>query len=624
MSSSISIIIPTFDVADYIEPCIKSLQAQTFADFDVVIVNDGSTDDSADLARQTTAGDDRFTVIDQENRGPGPGGGRNGGLQHTRSNRLMFMDSDDALDPLALEQLVQAFDREPDLDMATTSAGRLLGGIVRPSHLHDVSHPRAEQSTTAGASPWLMFDSTPWNKVFRREFFDEVVGRWPEQQLYEDIAPMTAAILEAQAIAVLTERHYLWRVRGAGSITNAQTNIRGDLAQLDQLAVARSKVIRSNKDELLQWFDWKSITQDLLWMTRKLMAIPREGRAQLHSAIRVALQQVDPALVAATLPAVRRCHQAILDQPHNRSTRQVVQRRVSLLQDRRTPEQALASGFHHITLRRQKQDVDGVTFSVSSRTMDLRRAKLRVSASPPWAPFPPEHLATLPAQRSLRNIASFRINVSDVVPVSFDDQDIEQYYIEIVDHAGVSTEITRSIADAVRRRVFPTATASVGPLTVFVDDGRVRLAVGTPTPTIESARVLGDSLLNSGTHRSHADAADHFAAALTPTRPDERVDIPVTTTGNGRFCLELPSNALALLSTEPTWISLLSPANPAIATPFGVAASLRIDRGPSSQALRIESGLFGEAALMLESTSSSRARTLTNELRSYLPAVGRE
>ena len=67
--------------------------------------------------------------------------------------------------------------------------------------------------------------------------------------------------------------------------------------------------------------------------------------------------------------------------------------------------------------------------------MDLRRAKLRVSASPPWAPFPPEHLATLPAQRSLRNIASFRINVSDVVPVSFDDQDIEQYYIEIVDHA---------------------------------------------------------------------------------------------------------------------------------------------------------------------------------------------
>ena len=60
MSSSISIIIPTFDVADYIEPCIKSLQAQTFADFDVVIVNDGSTDDSADLARQTTAGDDRF------------------------------------------------------------------------------------------------------------------------------------------------------------------------------------------------------------------------------------------------------------------------------------------------------------------------------------------------------------------------------------------------------------------------------------------------------------------------------------------------------------------------------------------------------------------------------------
>ena len=136
--------------------------------------------------------------------------------------------------------------------------------------------------------------------MFRREFFDEVVGRWPEQQLYEghrsddcsDPRSTSDRRIDRASLPVA-------EVRGAGSITNAQTNIRGDLAQLDQLAVARSKVIRSNKDELLQWFDWKSITQDLLWMTRKLMAIPREGRAQLHSAIRVALQQVDPALVAA-------------------------------------------------------------------------------------------------------------------------------------------------------------------------------------------------------------------------------------------------------------------------------------------------------------------------------------
>ena len=144
MSSSISIIIPTFDVADYIEPCIKSAASTNVRGLRrrSSLTMDQPTIQPISHARPLQEMD-RFTVIDQENRGPGPGGGRNGGLQHTRSNRLMFMDSDDALDPLALEQLVQAFDREPDLDMATTSAGRLLGGIVRPSHLHDVSHPRS-------------------------------------------------------------------------------------------------------------------------------------------------------------------------------------------------------------------------------------------------------------------------------------------------------------------------------------------------------------------------------------------------------------------------------------------------------------------------------------------------
>jgi len=608
-----------FNVARFITPCIASLQAQTLSDFDVVIVNDGSTDNSADVARQRIAGDGRFTIIDQANSGPGPGGGRNGGLEHTRSNRLMFVDSDDALLPDALQQLVTAFELEPSLDVATTSAGRLLGTIVRPSHLHDVSHPQAQRITTAADSPWLMFDSTPWNKAFRREFFDVVVGQWPEQQLYEDIAPMTTSLLRAQAIAVLTERHYLWRVRGEGSITNAQTSIDGDLAQLDQLAIARHQVVKTASPQLLRWFDWKSITQDLLWMTKKLAVIPIAGREELHAAIRDALLEVDPALVNGTQPALRRCYTSILDRPHSHSTRQITQRRVALLQDRRTPDQALSSGFQLVTLRRQQRDEDGISLVVSSASMDLRGAMLRVSTSAPWAPEPRKILATVPAERSFRAMAKFRIGVSDVLLADVGRARAGSHYLEVIDRAGRSTEVTRSLADALKRRFIAPTDTVAGPLTAFIDDGRVRLQIGIPTPTIESASMRDGALLLYGTSQPTDRLADNFGVTLTSSLPGEYVDVSGTTTPHGQYCVEVPPSAVATLSTQPTWISLPEPDNPAIACPFGVSASIRVDRA-SAAALHVASGPFGEATLFVESNATSRARSLVAETKPFRPA----
>lgn len=611
--SAISIVIPTYNVEAFIGPCIASLQAQTFADFDVVIVNDGSTDNSADVARRLTSDDDRFIVIDQDNRGPGPGGGRNGGLAHTRSDRLLFMDSDDGLTPDAVGALVLAFEDEPDLDIATTSAARMIGATVRPSHFHDISHPHPEACTHVRRSPWLTFDSTPWNKAFRREFFDRVVGTWPEQQLYEDIVPMTRAILAAERIAVLTDRHYLWRSRGEGSITGPQTQVRGDLAQLDQLGVAREFVIATENDELVRWFDWKSLTQDMLWMTRKLTTLEAEPRAQLHGAMRNSLLQIEPALIAATRPPLRRCYDAIIKNT-GKTTATIVANRLALIQDRRPPGQALGEDDQAVSLLRTTADNDGLTMVLASKTIDLRRATLRLRTAPPWSTQVDRAATVEISPASARSsFARFHIATALVEPDSATPAD---YYVEVVERGGPATEITRSLIDAARRRIAGEAKPSNSPLQAYFDDGRVRISSGAAQPAITAAELVGGDLeLRGGVPAGWTDEAR--TACFTQSWPRIVLEGTFELTSSTDFLIRLDAGSLDRLAGHPFVISLLPATNPAIPEPVGVLQTVSVPL--DAAVLRIAPGPFGEGYVQRVGNPSRRAVALLREVQSLAP-----
>lgn len=611
-ASAISVVIPTYNVADFIAPCIASLQAQTFTNFDVVIVNDGSTDRSIEVARQQIDTDERFLVVDQENSGPGPGGGRNGGLAHTRSDRLLFVDSDDALTPDALEALVGAFEVQPGLDIATTSAARLVGAMVRPSHFHDISHPHPEARTHVRRSPWLLFDSTPWNKAFRRDFFDMAVGVWPEQQLYEDIVPMTKAILAAERIAVLNDRHYLWRSRGEGSITGLQTGLKGDLAQLDQLKVAREFVIAADSPELLRWFDWKSLTQDMLWMTRKLTTLEVEQRGVLHDGIRQSLLEIDPALIAATRPPLRRCYDAILKDAGNTTSR-VVANRLSLIQDRRPPDTALAQGDQVVSLLRTSADETGLTLALASTTIDLRRSTVRLRTAPPWsAQASQSPTIELPPAQARRSLATFHIPIQQM-----DLQDLSDYYVEVVETSGATTEITRSLIDAAKRRIAGEAKASDSPLQAYFDDGRVRVSAGAAEPAVTGAALVnGDLELYGNVPAGWSD--DAMTVCLTQSWPRVVLEGEFELTNTDRFLLRMSAASLDELSGQPFFLSLLPAANPGVPKPVGVIKTLSV---PIANAvLRIAPGPFGEGYVQRVGSPQSRAVALWHEVRSLAPA----
>lgn len=98
-----SVIIPAYNASRYIARCIESVKAQAFTDFECIIVNDGSTDDTLALSQSLTAGDARFVLVDIPN--GGVSNARNKGLERATGEYVLFVDADDWVEPTWLQAL---------------------------------------------------------------------------------------------------------------------------------------------------------------------------------------------------------------------------------------------------------------------------------------------------------------------------------------------------------------------------------------------------------------------------------------------------------------------------------------------------------------------------------------
>jgi len=99
----ISVVVPVYNVEKYLRECLDSLANQTFEDFEVICVNDGSDDSSIDILEEYASEDERFKIVSQENKGLS--GARNTGMDYIKGRYLLFLDSDDWLELNALELL---------------------------------------------------------------------------------------------------------------------------------------------------------------------------------------------------------------------------------------------------------------------------------------------------------------------------------------------------------------------------------------------------------------------------------------------------------------------------------------------------------------------------------------
>lgn len=187
MNPAVSVIVPIYNMEAFIEPGVKALLAQTTDDFEVLFIDDGSTDHSAELCEAQIRNVPRFRLCRVPHGGSGPA--RNEGIRRSAGEFLYFFDIDDTLEPDGLERMVRAA-REAKCDLLVfgytlayskeetpvnvpVTPGAYTGDEVRQSYDRFMSGPMAIQGA-------------PWNKLFRRQLAVDNHIEYPALRRHQD------------------------------------------------------------------------------------------------------------------------------------------------------------------------------------------------------------------------------------------------------------------------------------------------------------------------------------------------------------------------------------------------------------------------------------------------------
>lgn len=240
----ISIIVPVFNVEEYLGKCLRSLTAQTHGNIEIIVVNDGSTDRSIDIIRAFAAIDERIVVLDQHvNRGLGAA--RNVGIRKASGGYLMFVDSDDWVDSHTCAELLLAGRDKPDIvvyGLVHWSSGVAKRRVIYQTERLLPGHQYLLDSMRSGG-----FSPTVCNKMFKKRTFHGLT--FPENSKHEDIFYTTVAMGMAETVCTTRKASYYYRKKREGSIT-AALNPRGvdDLFHIYEMLIDE---LRGNSQPIL-------------------------------------------------------------------------------------------------------------------------------------------------------------------------------------------------------------------------------------------------------------------------------------------------------------------------------------------------------------------------------------
>ena len=238
----VSVIVPMYNLSQYILETLDSLKAQELKDVEYLLIDDGSTDDTVSLVEAAITDDPRFHLVTQENKGPSAA--RNHGLRLAHGEYICFVDGDDRLDSSALKLMYEAA-KQYDADMVTGDTHRFDKdhSWPMPSYArHGVSIPGVK---TLKTHPELLHALGPCAKLFRRELVAN--QSFPERiRLGEDQPFVLFALANSKTIVTIDAVVYHYRVREGEtqSLTqNAMTNSLQALKDLFEMESLGSAIL---------------------------------------------------------------------------------------------------------------------------------------------------------------------------------------------------------------------------------------------------------------------------------------------------------------------------------------------------------------------------------------------
>ena len=306
--AEVSIIVPVYQVENYLHKCVDSILAQTFTDFELILVDDGSKDRSGQICDEYAEMDERVKVIHKENSGPSDT--RNRGIEQAAGNYFMFVDSDDYIAPTMVECLYQSilkenadiaacnflysFEDDRNQDFSTNIQWEVVSGA-------EIFYNRKNDRS---CGYWTVV----WNKLYKSKVFGKLrfrAGKYYEDEFWaNDIYQMDIKMV------TIPECLYYYRQHGNNSMktTNSKKNLdilealqdRIDIYLMDETHAAqayrvliysleyleKSKRMITNREEKAKYLQAEKRTKDIVHQLRKrkLTNIQRTSLAFLELA----------------------------------------------------------------------------------------------------------------------------------------------------------------------------------------------------------------------------------------------------------------------------------------------------------------------------------------------------
>lgn len=244
MNELVSIIVPVYGVEKYLNKCVERLVEQSYKNVEIVLIDDGSKDNSGKICDEWARKDCRILVVHQENRGLA--GARNSGVKVSKGEYIAFVDSDDFVEKDFIQVLVTLC-KSKEADIAITNyniidsksckiiaSGKNVGKIFEWSPYQTLKYRSNSKEYFIG--------TIVWNKLFKRELIEKM--SFPEGKLYEDTVYTYDAITRAKKIVYVDRPLYNYRTNREGSILNGGVNYERLNSDLFPLLQKRSLLLR--------------------------------------------------------------------------------------------------------------------------------------------------------------------------------------------------------------------------------------------------------------------------------------------------------------------------------------------------------------------------------------------
>jgi CDP-glycerol glycerophosphotransferase len=299
-----SVVVPIYNVEPYVRATLESLQSQTHRDVQVVMVNDGSTDGSDQIAAEFAQRDGRFQLHNQENGGLGHA--RNTGARLASGDFITFVDSDDVLPHYACQLAVRTLEATGS-DFLSGNEYRFDSRGAHPAPMLQSNFAVTRLRTNVTQRPSLMRDLLPHNKIYRKSFWDAAGLEFPEGILFEDGPVSVRAHALAQSVDVVSTPVYYWRLRddASRSLTQLFDDKRFFVDRIYASRLSADFLEEQRPDLLGAFYSW-DIKHKFPVMYKALPGAPREVQEQFMHAAVPHLKAAPQSVVRTLAPALRR------------------------------------------------------------------------------------------------------------------------------------------------------------------------------------------------------------------------------------------------------------------------------------------------------------------------------